>query len=64
MAKVTDKRKILSIEEKFKVTRGVKKGEKIKLTCIGNLVSCILQSKRFVKTEPKLLVRLNGTRRE
>jgi hypothetical protein len=66
MATVTDKRKVLSVEEKFKVTQEVenKNNKKRKLTCIGSLVSWILQSKGFVKTEPKSLVRLNGTRRE
>jgi len=35
--------------------------EKRKLTCVGNLMSQILRSKRFRKTELKLLVRLNRT---
>ena len=33
------KRKVLSDEEKFKVTREVENGKKRQLICIGNLVS-------------------------
>jgi len=41
-----------------------RKWRKTKLTCVGNLFTEILQSKRFVKTEPKLGVRLNVTDRK
>jgi hypothetical protein len=61
MAAVTDKRKV---EEKFKVTREVENGIKESLLVSGIWSRKFLHSKGFVKTERKLLVRLDGTRRE
>jgi len=39
MATVTNKRKVLSVEGKDKVTRQIENEEKKKLTRVGNLVS-------------------------
>ena len=54
---------VLIVEEKVKAFREIENLKK-KLTWVENLVLKILRSKRFVKTEPKLLVRLNRTYRE
>jgi hypothetical protein len=59
-----NKRKTWSVEQEVEVIREIENGEKRKLTCAGNLVSLILGSKRFGKTESKLLVHFNRTCRE
>jgi hypothetical protein len=50
MTTVTNKRKVLSVEEKVKVIRETQSGKK-RLTCVGNLVWLIPPSKRFGKTD-------------
>ena len=61
MATLTNKATVLSIEEKVKVIIEEYKRKQTELTCARNLVSLIPQSKICGKTEPKLLVRWNGT---
>lgn len=59
MATDMKKGRFLSVE------REIENGEKKrKMTCVGNFVSLILRCKRYGKTEPKLLVRLNRTEEE
>jgi len=63
MATVTNRRKVLSVEGKCKVIGEIKNGKKKAYVCLefGILHS---RSKLFVKTEPKLFVRVKGTDRE
>ena len=59
-----NKRKVLSVERKVTVIRQIESGEKIADVCWEfGLVSYTTQMMRE-KTEPNLLVRLNGTDRE
>ena len=63
MATVTNKRKVSSAEGKFKVIGEVKNGKKKACVCLEfGLVNS--SPKLFVKTEPKLFVRVKGTDRE
>jgi hypothetical protein len=60
MATDTKKKKGFERRRKVKMIRQTEM-EKRKLVCVGNLMSQILHSRRFRKTEPKFLVHLNRT---
>jgi hypothetical protein len=60
MVTVTNKRRVLSVEGKFKVIGKIKNREKKAYVCLEfGLVNS--SSKLFVKTKPKLFVRVKGT---
>jgi hypothetical protein len=63
MATVKSKRRVLSVEGKFKVMDEIKNGKNKAYVCLeyGPVNS---RSKLFVKTEPKLFVCVKGTDRE
>jgi hypothetical protein len=64
MATVTNKRKILSVEEKVKVIREIESGKR-RLMYVGNSVWLIPPSKRFGKTDRIVSVfERNGSRIE
>jgi hypothetical protein len=63
MATVTNKRRVLGVEVKFKVIDEIRNRKRKAYVCREfGLVNS--RSKLFVKTEPKLHVRVKGTDRE
>jgi hypothetical protein len=63
MATVTNRRKVLSVEEKDKVIRETESGKR-RLTCVRNSVWLIPPSKRFGKSRDKIVsvFEQNGSR--
>jgi hypothetical protein len=61
MATESNRRKVLSLEEKVKMMRQIGNEKKKKTDICRKFGLVILRSKRFGNTHPKLLVRKNRT---